>query len=98
MTDENGDVTEEYGGADTGDGEPAGSEHPLGEKRPLDHGAKIRTKLKRGTGTRDQDVMLLEARGEDADEAIAEFRELLETATDEGWGDDLREIQPEAEE
>jgi hypothetical protein len=74
------------------------SEYSAGEKEPLNHGVKVRAKLKRGTGTRDQDELLIEGRGEDAAEAAEEFETaLLETEVQQ-WADRLRDIQPETNE
>lgn len=65
-----------------------------GVKRPLDHGVKIRAKAKRGTGTRDQDEIVIEGRGEDADEAAYDFEKALDYAEREGWSERLRSLQP----
>lgn len=70
-------------------------EYERGEKRPLDHGVKIRAKLKRGTGTRDQDTLLIEGRGEDADEASAKFAKALDNAESSNWAERLRALQSE---
>jgi hypothetical protein len=80
---------------DETDADPSGYER--GEKRPLDHGTKIRAKLKRGTGTRDQDELLIEGRGENATEAATDFEASLTRLEDRGWSDRLRAIQPENE-
>ena len=69
-----------------------------GEKRPLDHGTKIRAKVKRGTATRDQDELLIEGRGENAREAAADFEAALTRAEDRAWAYRLRALQPETEE
>lgn len=78
-----------------GDDSDKSSEYEPGEKRPLNHGAKIRGKLKRGTGTRNQDELLIEGRGETAAEAAADFEAALATAEEEGWADRLRALQPD---
>jgi hypothetical protein len=70
------------------------TEYDAGEKRPLDHGVKVRAKVKRGTGTRDQDELLIEGRGEDADEAAADFEAALQQAEERDWADRLRALQP----
>lgn len=70
------------------------TEYEPGQKRPLDHGVKVRAKVKRGTGTRDQDELLLEGRGEDAAEAAADFEDVLSHAEEQGWSDRLRDLQP----
>jgi hypothetical protein len=71
-------------------------EHPPtgpDEQITSNRGVSITTKLKRGSGTRDQDTIKLKAKGRDAEEAIAEMEEVIERA--EEWADDLREVQPE---
>lgn len=69
------------------------TEYEAGEKRPLDHGVKIRAKVKRGTGTRDQDTLVIEGRGEDNIEAAAEFNAALDVAEQNDWAERLRELQ-----
>lgn len=73
------------------------SEYEHGRKRPLEAGVKIRGKIKRGTGTRDQDMLLLEGRGENAMEAAAGFEAALQEAEGRGWADRLRELQAETD-
>lgn len=70
------------------------TEYEPGQKRPLDHGVKVRAKVKRGTETRDQDELLIEGRGEDAAEAAADFEEALTEAEEREWADRLRALQP----
>lgn len=70
------------------------TEYRRGDKRPLDHGVKVRGKVKRGTDTRDQDELLIEGRGEDAAEAAADFEEALTEAEERDWADRLRAMQP----
>lgn len=70
------------------------SDYEQGRKDPLDHGVKLRAKVKRGTGTRDQDELLIEGRGENAAEAADDFEEALQTAEDQQWAERLRNIQP----
>lgn len=72
-------------------------EYELGTKRPLDHGVKVRAKVKRGTATRDQDELLLEGRGETAAEAAADFEAALAMAEEHSWTDRLRALQPPEE-
>ena len=43
-----------------------------------DIGASVEARLKRGTGTRDEDQITIKAKGETAEEAAAEFEYLLE--------------------
>ncbi len=72
-------------------------EYEKGKKRPLDHGTKIRAKVKRGTETRDQDELTIEGRGETAEEAAEDFEEALRMAEEREWADRLRKLQPEDE-
>jgi len=58
-------------------------------------GVSVTAKLKRGSGTRDQDEVKIKAKGADAAEAIEEMDETLEAADE--WADLLREIQPTEE-
>lgn len=74
-----------------------GTEYERGEKRPLNHGTKIRAKLKRGTGTRDQDEILIEGRGENAREAAHDFENALQRAEEFCWAERLRAIQPDGD-
>jgi hypothetical protein len=72
------------------------SEYEQGEKEPLNHGVKIRAKLKRDRGgTRNQDELLIEGRGEDAIEAAADFEKALECAESNDWVERLDELEPE---
>jgi len=43
-----------------------------------DIGASVQATLKRGSGTRDQDEVRIKGKGEDAEQAITEFEQLLE--------------------
>ena len=87
------DGEEEHG--KQADPDASGDEYEPGQKRPLDHGVKVRGKVKRGTGTRDQDELLIEGRGENAEEAAQDFEEALTAAEETGWADRLRALQPE---
>ena len=71
-----------------------GDEYEPGQKRPLDHGVKVRGKVKRGTGTRDQDELLIEGRGENAEKAAQDFERTLTAAEEAEWTDRLRALQP----
>jgi len=55
-------------------------------------GVSITAKVKRGSGTRDQDTIKIKAKGTDAAEAIEEMDAVLERADE--WADDLRDVQP----
>jgi hypothetical protein len=61
-------------------------------------GEKVVGKVKRGTGTRDQDTLKLVGRGETAEEAAADFERLLAQAEEQNWADRLRDLQPDATE
>ena len=61
-----------------------------------DVGASIEVRLKRGTGTRDEDQVTIKAKGETAKEAASEFEFLLEQYEAE-WSDRCRNIQPSKE-
>jgi hypothetical protein len=56
-------------------------------------GVTVTAKLKRGTATRDQDVIKVKAKGETAQEAKEEMNSILGPAGE--WADLLRLIQPE---
>jgi hypothetical protein len=58
-----------------------------------DIGASIEARLKRGTGTRDEDTITVKGKGETAEEAAAEFEYLLEKYEAE-YSDRCRSIQP----
>ncbi|MDQ2074976.1 hypothetical protein RBH20_20865 [Haloarcula sp. H-GB4] len=59
-----------------------------------DIGCSMEARLKRGTGTRDEDAVTIKAKGETAEETIAEFYTLLEEHEQE-IGGRLRDVQPE---
>lgn len=59
-------------------------------------GVSITAKLKRGTGTRDQDEIKIKAKGTTAEEAVENMNDAMDAA--EEWADDLRAIQPEGSE
>jgi hypothetical protein len=58
-----------------------------------DIGASIEARLKRGTGTRDEDRITITAKGATADEAVSEFEYLLQQYETE-FSDRCRNIQP----
>ncbi|GGM51958.1 hypothetical protein [Haloarcula argentinensis] len=58
-----------------------------------DVGCSMEARLKRGTGTRDEDTVTIKAKGETAEETIAEFHTLLEEYEEDISGR-LRDIQP----
>lgn len=87
------DAVDEAGESEAGGDDP---DYVTGRKDPLDHGVKIRGKVKRGTDTRDQDELLLEGRGADAEEAAADFEAALAKAEQNGWTERLRDLQPAA--
>lgn len=55
-------------------------------------GVSITAKLKRGSGTRDQDTIKIKAKGTTAEEAIENMDATL--AKSDEWADQLRGIQP----
>ncbi|WP_324761141.1 DUF7389 domain-containing protein [Haloarcula sp. GH36] len=59
-----------------------------------DIGTSMEARLKRGTGTRDEDQVTIKAKGEDAKHTIDEFYKLL-AEYDDKISDQLRGIQPE---
>lgn len=70
------------------------TDYDLGEKAPMSHGVKVRAKVKRGEGTRDQDELVIEGRGECATEAVIDFEDALTAAEERDWADRLRALQP----
>lgn len=60
--------------------------------------SKVRGKVKRGTGTRDQDEIVIEGRGEDADEAADDFEDALERAEEGDWAGRLRKLRDSSDE
>ncbi|AUG49488.1 hypothetical protein BVU17_18100 (plasmid) [Haloarcula taiwanensis] len=62
-----------------------------------DFGCSMEARMKRGTGTRDEDSMTIKSKGETAAETIAEFYKLLEEYEQE-IGGRLRGVQPEEDE
>lgn len=59
----------------------------------FDKGARVRVNMTRGDGVRDSDDWTIEAKGEDQEEAAAEFDALLERYVGD-WSDEVRELQP----
>lgn len=55
-------------------------------------GVSIVGKIKRGTGTRDQDEIKIKGKGADAAEAADEFEESLRAAEEREWAERLRAI------
>jgi len=60
----------------------------------ISNGTKIVGKVKRGTGTRDQDTLKIVGRGTDATEAARDFEAALSRAEAGDWADRLRDLQP----
>ena len=63
-----------------------------GHQDAVSSGAKIRAKVKRGTGTRDQDEIVIEGRGATAAEAADDFERALSRAEDKNYADRLRAL------
>jgi len=61
-----------------------------------DIGASVEARLKRGTGTRDEETIKIKGKGETAEEAADEFEYLLEKYESE-YSDRCRNIQPSAD-
>jgi len=80
-------VTE--GGAQLDD---ADNGYDRGHQDAVSSGAKIRAKVKRGTGTRDQDEIVIEGRGATAAEAADDFERALSRAEDKDYADRLRAL------
>lgn len=69
-----------------------------GRQDAVSSGAKVRGKVKRGTGTRDQDEIVVEGRGATGAEAVADFDEALRAIEELGTAERLREINAERDE
>jgi len=82
---------------DDADDARANREFKQGRQDAVSTGTKIRAKVKRGTGTRDQDEIVIEGRGADSEEAAADFEAALERAEAGAWADRLRALQPDEE-
>jgi len=57
----------------------------------------LKTKLKRGSGTRDEDKLDVKVKGDDPDAAAARLAETLDALDREGVAETLRETQPEGD-
>jgi hypothetical protein len=57
----------------------------------------LKTKLKRGSGTRDEDKLDVKVKGDDPDAAAARLAETLDALDREGVADTLRATQPEGD-
>ena len=68
-----------------------------GHQDAVSSGAKIRAKVKRGTGTRDQDEIVIEGRGATAAEAADDFERALSRAEAKDYADRLRALGNEGE-
>lgn len=55
----------------------------------------LKTKVKRGTGTRDQDEVIVKVRGDDPTEAAEKLGLVLDRLADENITEALRETQPD---
>ena len=62
-----------------------------------DVGASVEARLKRGTGTRDEDTITIKGKGETAEDAAEEFEYLLEKYEAE-YSDRCRTIKPTVDE
>lgn len=57
---------------------------------------RVETKVKRGSGTRDQDEIKVKIKGDDAEEVVEKLNNTVELLQD--TGNTLRALQPEADE
>ena len=55
----------------------------------------LTTKVKRGSGTRDQDTVKVKVKGDDPDDAAAKLAATLDALEAEGVTDTLRKTQPD---
>ena len=58
----------------------------------------LTTKVKRGTGTRDQDEIRLKVKGENPEDTAEKLAQTLDALEAHGVTDTLRNTQPEADE
>jgi len=56
---------------------------------------RLTTKVKRGSGTRDQDEIKVDVRGDNAVETVAKLNKTLEELAESGTDTTLRTMQPE---
>ncbi len=70
-----------------------GDEFNTGRADAQSVGTEIRAKVKRGTGTRDQDEIVIKGRGVNAQEAADDFEQALQRAEDGDWTDRLRALR-----
>ncbi|WP_058992184.1 hypothetical protein [Haloarcula sp. CBA1127] len=77
--------------------EPDAAPDSVEKVERTDFGCSMEARMKRGTGTRDEDSMTIKSKGETAEETIAEFYKLLEEYEQE-IGGRLRGVQPEEDE
>ena len=75
------------------DTEPDAAPDSVEKVERTDFGCSMEARMKRGTGTRDEDSMTIKSKGETAEETIAEFYKLLEEYEQEISGR-LRDVQP----
>ena len=57
---------------------------------------RVETKVKRGSGTRDQDEIKVKIKGDDAEEVVEKLNKTVELLQD--TGNTLRAMQPEVDE
>lgn len=58
---------------------------------------RLKTQVKRGEGTRDQDTIDVKVRGDDPDETVAKLHQTLAALERHGVADHIRGVQPEAD-
>lgn len=69
-----------------------------GRQDAISSGVELRGKVKRGTDTRDQDVLVVKARGANAAEAAEDFDAALSNVEERDFAERLRALQPEGDE
>jgi len=55
---------------------------------------RLDTKVKRGSGTRDQDTVKVQVKGDDPEEAAARLKDTLDALEENGVAQTLRDTQP----
>jgi hypothetical protein len=74
---------------------PTREEHRVSESADK---IELSTKVKRGTGTRDQDVVKVKAKGNNPEDTAEKLAQTLDALRAQGVANSLRETQPGEEE
>ena len=86
-----GDISETFMDKDT----QTETQHTISESADK---IRLDTKVKRGSGTRDQDEVKVSIKGNDPDETAERLAATLAALEEHGVADTLRETQPEVDE